>query len=159
MTLSHPPKRASRNHRPNELVSLKLSLVPVAARWRLADNASLRLLIANVLETLSHVHRLGFVHRDVRDDNILRDKDRFLLIDWEVAGRVDQPPFWAAAAAWVPPGTNRATPWQPWMDLWQLGKVMQAQPNHVSTDASRDFAQNLLNKTFVDAGRALAQLW
>ena len=49
----------------------------------------------------------------------------YLLIDWELAGPCGRPLFWHPKA--LPPGMKQGDPWQPLHDLWQLGRLMQAQ--------------------------------
>ena len=149
-TTLNPPVGVSEVH---------LQLEPVAARWLLHDTADARLLCRHMLETLYAVHKLGFVHRDVREDNILRTGEGFILIDWEMAGTIDDLVFWQPAVAHVPKGVTTGTPWKPWMDLWQLGNVLRSQPIVRSSQPCTEFITKLLNKEIETAERALQALW
>jgi serine/threonine protein kinase len=139
-------------------VEVHLNLQPVAAAWVLYDNEALHSLCADVLGTLAALHSEGFVHRDVRDANILRDTCHFLLIDWELAAPIDDPVFWDAADGLLPPDVHKGTRWQPWMDLWQLGQVMRvwSAPANALSNA---FMTKLLSKQFSNAAEALESLW
>lgn len=41
----------------------------------------------NLLETVGHLHDAGYVHRDLKPDNVLVDKDKMMLIDLGMATR------------------------------------------------------------------------
>ena len=144
---------------PRGVSEVHLQLEPVAARWVLHENADARLLCRHVLETLDAVHKLGFVHRDVREDNILRTCAGFILIDWEMAGMIDDSVFWQPAVAHVPDGVSAGTLWKPWMDLWQLGNVLQSQPVVRTSEPCTQFTTKLLNNQMETAEQALQELW
>ena len=69
-------------------------LEPVGALVRITGTAQLRSLVSCLLTTLKHIHEYGFVHRDVRLDNVIRTTNGWLLIDWELAGRTNQNVWW-----------------------------------------------------------------
>ncbi len=141
-----------------QAVEVKLVLTPVAAAWELLDNNDLRRLCTDMLETLRALHEAGFVHRDVRDSNVLRDTTRFLLIDWELAAPIGEPVFWHAAEGALPPGVQIGTPWQQWMDLWQLGRMLGFQ-RAVKSAASDAFKAKLQGQEFRSAAEAHTNLW
>ena len=144
---------------PAGVSEVHLQLEPVAARWLLYDTTDALLLCRHMLETLHAVHKLGFVHRDVREDNILLTGEGFILIDWELAGTIDDLVFWQPATAHVPEGVSTGTPWKPWMDLWQLGNVLRSQPIVRSSQPCTQFITKLLNNEVGTAERALQELW
>eukprot|EP00824_Muranothrix_gubernata_P020526 TRINITY_DN409_c0_g1_i9.p1 TRINITY_DN409_c0_g1~~TRINITY_DN409_c0_g1_i9.p1 ORF type:complete len:715 (+),score=119.98 TRINITY_DN409_c0_g1_i9:118-2145(+) len=59
---------------------------PVASPFRLAGGFSLRHAIS-LLDVLKKAHDAGYVHRDVRPNNILVSGDDALLIDWGFAAK------------------------------------------------------------------------
>ena len=79
---------------------VKLRLEPVGALVRITGTAQMRSLVSCLLTTLKHIHEYGFVHRDVRLDNVVRATNGWLLIDWELAGRTNCTVGGQAVARW-----------------------------------------------------------
>jgi serine/threonine protein kinase len=156
MQLRHPMPFARLPHTPMQ--HIELQLVPVAARWELRNMDDVRQLCSNMLHALRAVHDAGFVHRDVREDNILLTSTGFVLTDWELAGTIGDAVFWQPNSEHVPPGVCNGTSWQTWMDLWQLGRVLYAQPLARKNPAGGQFVTNLLNGFFPSAEAALQGL-
>eukprot|EP00611_Tribonema_gayanum_P032689 TRINITY_DN987_c0_g1_i1.p1 TRINITY_DN987_c0_g1~~TRINITY_DN987_c0_g1_i1.p1 ORF type:complete len:236 (-),score=32.67 TRINITY_DN987_c0_g1_i1:165-872(-) len=154
--LRHPIRRVRFSR--TEMQSVELQLTPVAARWQLRDIRAAHQLCGDMLHALSAVHSEGFVHRDVRADNILLSSTSFVLIDWELAGRVDDAVFWQPRSEHVPPGVRQGSKWQTWMDLWQLGRVLEAPVSMLSSAAARDYITKLCNGHFSSAEVALQSL-
>ncbi|KAG5175349.1 hypothetical protein JKP88DRAFT_265861 [Tribonema minus] len=124
--------------------TVRLQLEPVAVRWVVHTAKDLQSMCADVLQALCAVHDRGFVHRDVRQDNILLADTGYVLIDWELAARVGDTVFWDPKPEHVPPTVRRDTSWQPWMDVWQLGRVIHAlQPSRHAGSARADFVDRL----------------
>lgn len=73
---------------------VQLRLHPVGARISLESNQQLCSLVNSLLATLAPVHAAGFVHRDICLDNIVKGRNGWVLIDWELAGRENQAVWW-----------------------------------------------------------------
>lgn len=135
---------------------ITLMLSPVAACWRINDLETLRRFCIDILNTLKSVHSLGYIHRDVRADNILLGDSGFIVIDWELAAPIGSEVFWTVPMGRHPSGVTIGSPWQPWMDLWQLGKVIEGLPGDVSSlPHVCAFKNKLLNRGFKTAQGAL----
>ena len=68
--------------------SICLELTPVGFSPYVTTIQDVKLAIANILAGLDWLHQRGFVHRDIRWDNVIREANgQFRLIDLEMAGR------------------------------------------------------------------------
>ena len=80
---------------------MKLQLCPVGYPVHIQDVAELKTAIREILTGLSFLHERGFVHRDIRWENIVKDVNgSFVLIDLENAGR--EGPVTYNSPAWPP---------------------------------------------------------
>ena len=80
---------------------MKLQLCPVGYPVHIQDVAELKTAIREILTGLSFLHERGFVHRDIRWENIVKDVNgSFVLIDLENAGR--EGPVTYNSLAWPP---------------------------------------------------------
>jgi predicted Ser/Thr protein kinase len=70
-----------------------VSGTPLASVARMATEDAVRLTIA-LLDTLQEVHALGVVHRDIKPQNILLIDGKPRLIDFSVASRAGEQPFY-----------------------------------------------------------------
>ena len=102
---------------------VQLSLFPVGARFLIKSDDQLRSLTTSLLETVAALHQAGFVHRDIRLDNIVHYFGQWILIDWELTGPVGAPVWWDAREK--PPGIQLSSPWTIAADLWQIGCIIQ----------------------------------
>jgi serine/threonine-protein kinase len=64
------------------------TLKQVLERVRFLSPSDARRLARELLEALDHAHRLGFVHRDVKPDNIIVSPEGAVLVDFGVARAV-----------------------------------------------------------------------
>ncbi|DBA74106.1 TPA: hypothetical protein ACH3X1_010914 [Trebouxia sp. C0004] len=130
---------------------VKLRLEPVGALVRITGTAQLRSLVSCLLTTLQHIHAYGFVHRDIRLDNVVKATNSWLLIDWELAGRTNQIVWWEGKM--LPDGVkHRSEPFTVKTDLWQLGMLIKSAA--ICADvAITSFADHLL------AGNILSNAW
>eukprot|EP00611_Tribonema_gayanum_P029428 TRINITY_DN786_c0_g1_i1.p1 TRINITY_DN786_c0_g1~~TRINITY_DN786_c0_g1_i1.p1 ORF type:complete len:750 (-),score=93.69 TRINITY_DN786_c0_g1_i1:75-2021(-) len=157
--LEHPMRQVtvSTEHTDQKLT---LELTPVGAGWHLEHEAALWQLCHDVLTILGAVHERGFVHRDVRSANILYHTSGYFLVDWEAVGRIGDRVFWWGKAEHMPPGVQIRSAWEPWIDLWQLGKVMK---EHVyllpKGSDGRRFMNELLDGAFATGTEALRSFW
>ena len=68
-------------------VRVVLELRPVGARPSISSDTQLQHLVRSLLNTLRLWHARGYVHGDVRIDNVVKYFDDWILLDWEVAGK------------------------------------------------------------------------
>ena len=127
---------------------MELHLAPVGPAWTLHTPQRMMQLASSLLMTLKHVHDRGFVHCDVRADNVVEIPGGWVLIDWEVAGKAGADMFWDSCAA--PPGVHRGSAWLPSHDLWQLGRLIKGQV-HGDSPALAAFAERLQRPDITDA--------
>ena len=111
----------------NQAVVVRLQLTPVGHLWHLGSPERVVRFAISLLVTLNHIHAQGFVHCDVRADNVVETSGGWVLIDWELAGRTPAVIFWDSHA--LPPGVHRGDHWLVKHDLWQLGKLLREQSN------------------------------
>lgn len=77
-----------RNKPTESRCSIYLELTPVGFSPYATTLQDVKLAIANILAGLDWLHKRGFVHRDIRWDNVIREANgQFRLIDLEMAGR------------------------------------------------------------------------
>ena len=87
LELKHPMSKPRKALCRRKSSCIDLRLEPVGARVRITGTSQLRSLVSCLLTTLKVIHEYGFVHRDIRLDNVVRATNDWLLIDWELAGR------------------------------------------------------------------------
>ena len=156
LTLKHPMDKV--NIKKGASYEIILTFTPVAACWRIDSLETLRSFCTDILKTLKTVHGLGFVHRDIRADNILLGSG-FLVIDWELAAPIGSEVFWEVPSGRHPAGVTIGSQWLPWMDLWQLGKVIEGLTGDMRSHAwVTSFKTKLLNHGFESAHDALEGL-
>ena len=163
LVMQHPMTCFEVHNNRSEPYRVVLKLKPVGATWRIENLAMLQNLCWSILTTLKVVHSLGYVHRDIRIDNIVLAPSGFFLIDWEVAAPTGSLVFWDACQGSLPDGVLKNSPWLPWMDLWQLGRLISGLAGGLSHDPviSRrviPFQNKLLNKEYGGAEDAIRDL-
>ncbi len=123
----------------------------------ITDTAQLRSLVDSLLTMLKHIHECGFVHRNIHLGNVVRVKNGWILIDWELAGRANQFAWWEERL--LPDGVkHRLEPYTCKTDMWQLGMLIRNAA--VCPDvAIASFADRLLAGDFATAAIAQASLW
>ena len=131
---------------------VELSMAPVGARFLIKTAAQLHGLAISLLETAAALHLEGFVHRDIREDNVVHHCEKWILIDWELAGPIDEEVWWSAREQ--PPGLQKGSRWPIAADLWQIGRIIQ---RHAElAPLFPPVAQGLLSGGFHTAAEALA---
>ena len=106
-----------------DLVTVTLQLIPVSCKVHNMTLQRLLNLTKCMLTTLAVIHKEGFVHRDLREDNIVETQSGFCLIDWELAGRNGELVFWNRSS--LPLDVRlRNRPFVFTDDLWQLGMTL-----------------------------------
>ena len=127
---------------------VKLQLEPIGHSWNLNSPQRMVQFANSLLMTLKHVHDKGFVHCDVRADNVVEIPGGWLLIDWELAGKSGAEVFWDSLAA--PPGVHHGSQWLASHDLWQMGKLIKDQL-HGESLALAQFAERLQRADITNA--------
>jgi len=81
-----------------------------------------------VLDGLRYLHERGIVHRDVKPENILVEKDGHArLVDFDLSVRVSEPqphPTLAGTIAYLSPEQARGRPVTPGSDLYAVGIIL-----------------------------------
>jgi len=104
-------------------VTVTLQLIPVGCKVHNMTLQRLLNLTKCMLTTLAVIHKEGFVHRDLREENIVETQSGFCLIDWELAGRNGELVFWNGPS--LPSDVRlRNRPFVFTDDLWQLGMTL-----------------------------------
>lgn len=155
--LRHPMAKARKGLSNSVNCHVRLRLEPVGAVVCMTDAAQLHSMVFSLLSTLMYIHGYGFVHRDIRLDNVLKVTDGWLLIDWELAGRADQMVWWKGTML-LEVVLHKVEPYTCKTDLWQLGmliKTLLATADLVVTS----FADKLLAGNFASAAHAQASMW
>lgn len=133
-----------------------LRLRPVGARISLQSSQQLRDLVNSLLATLAPVHAAGFVHRDIRLDNIVKGPKGWVLLDWELAGRQDQHVWWTGQT--LPPGVKSGSePYTCKTDLWQISQLVLT--HGISSAGSAAYAHQLMSGHVMSAAMAPAAEW
>ena len=139
----------------SDYVSVTLHLIPVGCKGYNMTLPRWLKLAKCMLITLATIHKEGFVHRDLREDNIIETQSGFCLIDWELAGRNGEVVFWSGAS--LPSDVNvRIRPFVFADDLWQLGMTLTRLTWF--KDTPQVFVDGLLHGVFVTAEADLKAL-
>ena len=132
-----------------------LRLQPVGARISFQSSQQLRNLVNSLLATLAPVHAAGFVHRDIRLDNIVKGPKGWVLLDWELAGRQHQPVWWTGQI--LPPAVmSGSEPYTCKTDLWQIGQLVLT---HAISAGNAAYAHQLMSGHVMSAAVAPAAEW
>jgi serine/threonine protein kinase len=134
-----------------ELVFVEVKLEPIGALWTCETDESLNMLAANLLVTLTRVHEHGFVHRDIRKENVVKLRQVFILIDWDLAGPSDETVWWHSTNL-PDPVKSGSYPYTTQTDLWQVGRLLKGQMGEQS--CMKDFAEKLMTGGFASADEA-----
>ena len=104
-----------------------LTIKPVCAQVMPKAESELRRAIRCVLTALASFHARGFVHRDVRWPNVLRDfEGNWLLSDFELASKNGVPlPGLYLGSLSFPPEAQRGEPFTSAGDVWQVGLLVK----------------------------------
>ena len=140
----------------NSTCLVHLRLRPVGARISLQSSQQLRNLVNSLLATLAPVHAAGFVHRDIRLDNIVKGPKGWVLLDWELAGRQNQPVWWTGQV--LPPAVKSGSEtYTCKTDLWQIGQLVLTCA--ISSAGSAAYAHQLMSGHVMSAALAPAAEW
>jgi serine/threonine protein kinase len=104
-----------------------LRLAPVCIEVLPTDEAELRIALTCVLQALQALHARGFVHRDVRWPNILKDaQNSWRLVDFELADRDSVVlPAQAVATNYLPPEVASGGMYTRAGDIYRVGKLLE----------------------------------
>ena len=109
----------------------------------------LRIAIKGVLTALAELHKRKCVHRDVRWPNILKDKDRWILSDFEMAELAGTPLSpGAIASCHLPPEiqSNSTAGYETAGDIFCVGKLVEAWRGTESLpEEARSWSRRLTN--------------
>ena len=105
-----------------------LEIRPVCLQELPASVDELRIAIRCVVTALREFHARGFVHRDVRWPNVLRDRNLWLLSDFELAARDGaELPLNAVDPEYLPPEVNacRSYRYSAAGDMFCVGRLIR----------------------------------
>jgi hypothetical protein len=128
-----------------------LTIVPVCAEVLPETEGDLRHAVRCVLTALASFHDRGFVHRDVRWPNVLRDADgNWVLSDFELASKnAALLPERYRGSSSFPPEARRGEPFTFAGDVWQVGLLVKSwsarSPTCVLPPLAATFVQRLLS--------------
>ncbi|KAL0055736.1 hypothetical protein WJX82_003925 [Trebouxia sp. C0006] len=138
-----------------DLVTVTLQLIPVSCKVHNMTLQRLLNLTKCMLTNLAVIHKEGFVHRDLREDNIVETQSGFCLIDWELAGRNGELVFWNRSS--LPLDVRlRNRPFVFTDDLWQLGMTLSRLA--ISRSSPMVYIDGLVHGGFATAEAALEAL-
>jgi serine/threonine protein kinase len=91
-----------------------------------------------VLTALQYLHMIGWVHRDVRPENVMFADQNWYLVDLEWANLADLPVGnYMPQEQWAPPEINNSdSSWTYSSDMWQFHKLL-CHWNHLNEDGRR----------------------
>lgn len=107
-------------------------LMEYAPGSRLSDTTQLPTnrflnIFSQLLEALAHLHQLGFVHRDVKPENLIVDSnDTARLIDFDLSGPQDEPvgKLRLGTIAYIAPEQVKGKSITPASDLYAAGVIL-----------------------------------
>jgi len=142
----------------------QVQLVPVGVPVRPRTEQQVKAAVRCVLIALDGLHGKGFVHRDVRWDNVVMRHESegraWVLIDLETAAQVRTPPTWYNAS--FPPEFDKDAPenvpWEFGHDIYQVGRMLENTPRISLSEAALAFAGHLQRER-PSAKDALAHSW
>ena len=135
---------------------VQLRLYPVGARVSLESSQQLCSLVNSLLATLAPVHDAGFVHRDIRLDNIVKGPGGWILLDWELAGRENQNVWWTGQI--LPPAIRDGSePYTCKTDLWQIAQLVLS--HAIPSAGSAAYAHLLMSGHVISAAMAPTAEW
>ncbi len=146
----------------------RLEIRPVCVEQLPSTVEELRISLRCVLSALCAFHERGFVHRDVRWPNVLKDKETWLLADFELADFTGLPvPVEAIASAFLPPEVlaNKEAGYSAAGDVYCVGKLMETWEHETKIDLPpipKAFKSNLMNENpdlRPTASQLLARSW
>ncbi len=110
--------------------------------------------VGRLLGTLGRWHAHGYVHGDVRIDNVVKYYEDWILLDWELAGESGLYAWWEGKVLPEDVRTQRA-PYTCQTDLWQLGVLIKRQ---AAGDAANKFGAELVDGKYNSADAARQHL-
>ena len=153
--MKHPMDHASQQTS-NSMSLVHLRLQPVGARISFQSSQQRCNLVNSLLATLAPVHAAGFVHRDIRLDNIVKGPKGWVLLDGELAGRQDQFVWWTGQI--LPPAVKSGSEmYSCKTDLWQIGQLVLT--HAISSGGSAAYAHHLMSGDVTSAAMAPAAEW
>ena len=118
-----------------------LHLSPVGFKPRPKDDSELKKIITDILKGVRWLHGHGYVHRDIRWDNIIQESNgRSRLIDLEQAGKVGRPGF--TLADW--PSLDSRGRYRKKMDMQLIASLMRHYQNLLTGNhQAQEFVRNM----------------
>ncbi|CAG8518291.1 12497_t:CDS:2 [Funneliformis mosseae] len=132
------PELLEKKRDKRKLVSYVVHIEPVCFRQQPHDVRELKIALYHIFQVLVIIHNTGFVHRDLRWENIWKDsKGRYIVGDWEHAGRINEIPtfvlnWWAPELHTLPtpPYTDKA-------DIFLVGSLLDTMSLLLSAEKLR----------------------
>lgn len=113
---------------PGETDKVKLVITPVCLSEKPKTEVQLRSAVQSVLRALSSLHKAGYVHRDIRWENVLKSNaDTWLLTDFEEAAKEGGTLIASGrnnAKTYLAPEVHRDDCYGKAADLWAVEQLM-----------------------------------
>lgn len=141
---------------------ITLQLSPIGLECVPSTQEELRRAIKAVLSCMAALHAQGWVHRDVRWPNVLRDSSgAYFIIDFDLAVKGPSA-FVPSVLDWCPPEVERGMPFTAAGDVYQIGQLMAGAEVEELDAAGVDLQQQLcdpLPRARASAVKALQHAW
>eukprot|EP00128_Syssomonas_multiformis_P000063 Colp12_sorted_trinity150504_noHs@35754 len=136
--------------------TITITPLAVSARERAPRNEDeLRHMVTSVLETLQVFHQGGYVHRDIRIDNILYDNGSWLLADFENSCEIG---FRSSYRIGGVPDELVMDGWTPRADLFLVSNLFSTELGFALSDSAELFALRL-RRDYNTAEECLLDPW
>eukprot|EP01118_Nematostelium_gracile_P014035 TRINITY_DN5392_c0_g1_i1.p1 TRINITY_DN5392_c0_g1~~TRINITY_DN5392_c0_g1_i1.p1 ORF type:complete len:466 (+),score=37.15 TRINITY_DN5392_c0_g1_i1:220-1617(+) len=141
----------------NKECKIQMELTPLGVQRKPGTMDELRSATLDVLTFLEAFHGLGFVHRDLRWENIIRVTNGYCVIDFEFAARSGRRVYWTKEG-YIPQVLRDGGVYTFDFDLYQLGLSVSVAARRLGDAVMKKFGGLLIGQHFADARSALDHL-
>ncbi|CAI2172503.1 9572_t:CDS:1 [Funneliformis geosporum] len=138
----------------------RVILSPLGYCYEPQNESELKDVIKTVLKVINEIHSIGYVHRDIRWPNILRQPNGdWLVIDLEYGGKADEAPNFGPFIEWSPEATANDV-YKTQYDIYQIGRLM-ASKLFFKSEECVDLQEKLLatSDQYFTGKEALSHKW